>query len=65
MKWYVFYTTGCTPRIKSFKTKTSAKTFISTFIRENTHNTDDNWVDLLIKGDKIELYQFPEDLIDV
>lgn len=56
--YFVFYTKGCTPNVREFKTLKAAKTFADKVDKKDpgTFNTD-NWVDFIIKGKIIQEYK--------
>lgn len=54
MKYLVFYVEGSTPKVKEFETSKAAKRFATRFTE--THNDDDNWVDVIIYGEVIDSY---------
>lgn len=56
MKYIVFYSEGCSPKIKLFKTGKGATAFATRFLKKNKHNTDDNWVDGIIYGEIVDIY---------
>jgi len=54
MKYYVMYVERCSPSVKSFRTRLGATKFVDKFLKKNVHNTDDNWVDFIWKGEVVE-----------
>jgi len=48
--YLLFYSKSCIPHVKQFKSKKAAITFAKEFLYTYEDNTDDNWVDFLIKG---------------
>lgn len=49
--YLLFYTKSCTPHVKEFASKRSATAFAKEFLHIHEDNTDDNWIDFLIKGE--------------
>jgi hypothetical protein len=60
--YLVFYVQGCSPKIKSVKTLKAAENFASRFNKKwkERDNTDDNWIDLIVKGEVIRYYTLPD-----
>lgn len=56
MNYIVFYTKGCTPMIKEFKTFTAARKFADKHEKGNTFLHSDNWVDCIVKGTIVKTY---------
>jgi hypothetical protein len=57
MKFIVFYTEGCSPRVKSFTSLEKAKLFSSKFLEKHKENTLDNWIDVIIEGRIVSTYE--------
>lgn len=53
MKYYVFYTEGCNPKIKQFEKQESMYRFVALFTLQNLDTKSDNWVDVVVKGELI------------
>lgn len=60
--YILFYSEGCTPHIKEFKLKSQVTDFIKKFQKKAKDN-EDNWIDLMIKGDIVETYEGYESLV--
>jgi hypothetical protein len=50
--YLLHYVEGCTPKLKEFKTKKA----LSAFIKKFKVDTEDNWLDYVIKGKVTEIY---------
>lgn len=50
MKYMLFYTEGCSPDIRYFETFREAETWAGQFLLKNSQNTDDNWIDMIVRG---------------
>lgn len=49
--YYVRYVRGCTPHIKGFMRKKDATKFVANFmLKYQFKNTDDNWIESVVKG---------------
>lgn len=51
---YVRYVESCTPKVRYFKSKLMAAKFVANFKLKYQHqNEDDNWIDMVFKGELI------------
>jgi len=55
-KYMLFYNEGCSPKIKQFDSVAEAEVWAGQFLLEHQGNTDDNWVEMLIKGSLCKSY---------
>lgn len=57
MKYHVRYIEDCSPKLKSFKTKTELNKFLASFINKHGSLDDkgDNWVEFSFKGEFIKI----------
>lgn len=56
MSYIVFYTEGCSPKIKKFKHKKAAVAWANCHERLNNGGTCDDWVDCIVKGSIVKTY---------
>lgn len=61
MKWLLFYVEGCSPKIKKFKSLKKAEDWGKKFLKKNEDNTDDNWLNMIIKGSIEKEYVWDKD----
>lgn len=60
MDYFVFYVKGCTPKVKKFKTLKSAEDFSNRLFAKKD---EDNWVDYVIKGDFVSVFEESKHLL--
>lgn len=56
MNYIVFYTEGCSPKIKQFKSFVAAKRFANRHNLKDNGGTCDDWVDCIVKGKIVKTY---------
>lgn len=54
MKYILFYVENCEPKVKLFKTKAKADSFVESF-KEFKEDQQDNWIDMVVKGEIIDI----------
>ena len=54
--YLVFYSEECSPKVKRCKSMSSARRFVTMFEGKHKDNTDDNWVDFIVKGEFVNVY---------
>jgi hypothetical protein len=50
MKYMLFYSDASSPKIRYFDSQVEAECWAGQFLLRNQGNTDDNWVDMIIRG---------------
>lgn len=56
MKYILFYSEGCSPKIKRFNSEGEAEAWAGQFLLKHQDNQEDNWVDMLVRGQILERY---------
>jgi hypothetical protein len=56
MKYLLFYSDAASPKIRYFDSLEEAKAWAGQFLLQHQDNTDDNWIDMIMRGKIIQRY---------